>query len=164
MGRGVQRFTKLRAWQTCDTYKKAVYRLCLDSPLSKDWHRRDELERSVAGPPANIAEGFGRFNPPDFARYTVIARASLMESQNHLLDAVDKQYITEETRHELNALAEAALQEVTGLMEYCSRQRRSRMPASHASAESRCANSAGAQGPASKGQLRKRSTRTANQT
>jgi hypothetical protein len=41
-----------------------------------------------------------------------------MESQNHLIDAVDKHYITEETRVELNALAEVAIQEVTGLMEY----------------------------------------------
>jgi hypothetical protein len=41
-----------------------------------------------------------------------------MESQNHLRDAVDKQYITEETRSELNVLAETAMGEVTGLMEY----------------------------------------------
>jgi hypothetical protein len=41
-----------------------------------------------------------------------------MESQNHLRDAVDKNYITEETRLQLDALAEIALQEVTGLMEY----------------------------------------------
>ena len=41
-----------------------------------------------------------------------------MESQNHLLDAVDKGYITEEACLEHNSLAEAALQEVTGLMEY----------------------------------------------
>ena len=41
-----------------------------------------------------------------------------MESQNHLLDAVDKGHITEESRREQDALAEAALQEVTGLMEY----------------------------------------------
>jgi hypothetical protein len=41
-----------------------------------------------------------------------------MESQNHLRDAVDKGYVTEETRLEHDALAEAALQEVTGLMEY----------------------------------------------
>ena len=41
-----------------------------------------------------------------------------MESQNHLMDAVDKRYITEETRVELNALAEVALAEVTGLMDY----------------------------------------------
>ena len=41
-----------------------------------------------------------------------------MESQNHLLDTVHRGYITEETCLEHNALAEAALQEVTGLMEY----------------------------------------------
>ena len=41
-----------------------------------------------------------------------------MESQSHLLDARDKQYISETVHAELNALAEAALQEVTGLMEY----------------------------------------------
>jgi len=47
-----------------------------------------------------------------------MARASLMESQNHLIDAVDRGHINEATRLELNALAETALEEVTGLMEY----------------------------------------------
>ena len=41
-----------------------------------------------------------------------------MESQNHLRDFVDKKYITEERRLELDKLAETALEEVTGLMEY----------------------------------------------
>ena len=115
---GVHRFTDLRAWQACNVYKKAVYRLCQDGPLSKDWDRRSQLEKSVAGPPANIAEGFGRFGPADSARFTVIARASLIESQNHLRDAVDRGYITEETRVEHDTLAEAALAEVTGLLSY----------------------------------------------
>jgi four helix bundle protein len=118
MGRGARRFYELRAWQACDVYKKAVYRLCLASPLSKDWKRRDQLENSVAGPPAHVAEGFGRFNPADFANFVTFARSSLMESQNHLRDAVDKNYITDETRRELETLAESALQEVTGLLDY----------------------------------------------
>ena len=118
MSKGIDRFTNLRAWQACYAYKKAVYRLCLDSPLARDWKRRDQLEGAVAGPPGHLSEGFGRFSPPDFARFAVMARSSLMESQNHLLDAVDKDYITEETRLRLNALAEIALKEVTGLMEY----------------------------------------------
>ena len=116
--RGVQRFTDLRAWQACVTYKRAIYQLVLDSPLSKDWNRGDQLEKSVAGPPSHVAEGFGRFNPPDFARFVVTARSSLMESQNHLFDGVDKGHITEQTRHDLETLAITALQEVTGLMEY----------------------------------------------
>ena len=114
----VRRFTDLRAWQTCDTFKKAIYRLCDEGPLSRDADRRVQLERAAKGPPAHVAEGFGRFNPADFARFLVMARSSLMESQSHLLDAVDKGYIAEERRLECHALAEAALQEVTGLMEY----------------------------------------------
>jgi hypothetical protein len=47
-----------------------------------------------------------------------MARASLMESQNHLIDAVDSGYMAEEVRSELNAMAEVSLEEVTGLMEY----------------------------------------------
>jgi four helix bundle protein len=115
---GVKRFTDLRAWQACMTYKRAIYRLCDDGSWARDWKRRGQLEDSAAGPPGHVAEGFGRFSPPDFARFLVMARASLMESQNHLIDAVDKRYITEESRLEFNALAEAALEEVTGLMEY----------------------------------------------
>lgn len=41
-----------------------------------------------------------------------------MESQNHLLDAVDRRYIGEDERVLHGALAETALEEVTGLMEY----------------------------------------------
>jgi four helix bundle protein len=115
---GVQRFTDLRAWQVCHEYKKAVYRLCGVGLLSTDRSRRVQLEESVAGPPSHVAEGFGRFNPADFARFLVIARSSLMESQNHLRDLVDRGYITEEVRVEHDKLAETALQEVTGLMEY----------------------------------------------
>jgi four helix bundle protein len=115
---GIRRFTDLRAWQACVAYKKAVYRLCGERPLANDFARRDQLERSVAGPPANLAEGFGRFSPADFARYVVIARASLIESQNHLRDIVDKGYISEAARGELDGMAEAALKEVTGLLEY----------------------------------------------
>jgi hypothetical protein len=61
---------------------------------------------------------FGRFSPPDFARFVVIARASLMESQNHLIDLVDRGYATEAERLALNQLAEIALEETTGLLEY----------------------------------------------
>ncbi len=116
--RGVRRFTDLRAWQACDVYKKAVYKLLDKGVFGKDWKRLEQLEDSVAGPPGHVAEGFGRFNPPDFARFTVIARSSIMESQSHLIDAVDKRYITEQTRLELDSLAASALEEVTGLMEY----------------------------------------------
>lgn len=118
MASGVRRFEDLRAWKACVAYKRAVYKVCEETTLARDFRKRDQLERSVAGPPAHVAEGYGRFNPPEFAHFLVYARSSLMESQNHLLDAVDKRHITEETRTSLNALAVEALEEVTGLLEY----------------------------------------------
>ena len=92
--------------------------MCESTSLATDWKRRNQLEDAVAGPPAHIAEGFGRFHPLDNARFVNYARASLLESQNHLLDAVDRRHITEEQRRELNALAENAIEEVTGYLEY----------------------------------------------
>ena len=105
---------------TCVRHCPASRRTCCreQTPLARDWKRRRQLEEAANGPPAHLAEGFGRFNPPDFARFAVIARSSLMEAQNHLLDAVDRGHISEERREGLNALAETALQEVTGLLEY----------------------------------------------
>ena len=89
---GVRRFTQLRAWQACVTYKKAVYAICEVAPLATNLKKRGQLTDSVAGPPGHIAEGYGRFNPADFARFVVIARSSLMESQNHLMDLVDAEH------------------------------------------------------------------------
>lgn len=100
------------------TYKKAAYAICKAAPFATDFKKRRQLEKSVAGPPGHIAEGYGRFNPADFANFVVFARSSLMQSQNHLMDPVDAEYITQTKRQELNAPAEEALKEVTGLLEY----------------------------------------------
>ena len=117
-GVGVKRFTDLRAWQACMTYKRAVYELISTSSLATDRNLREQLESSVAGPPAHVAEGYGRFSPPDSARFLVMGRSSLLESQNHLFDAVDRGHITDERRLEMHTLADMALQELTGLLEY----------------------------------------------
>jgi len=38
--RGVRRFIDLRAWQACDTYKKAIYKLIDAGVYGNDWKRR----------------------------------------------------------------------------------------------------------------------------
>jgi four helix bundle protein len=78
---GVHRFTDLRAWQACVVFKRAINELCESGPISRDFERRKQLEESAGRPAGHIAEGYGRFSPPDFARFTVIARSSLMEAQ-----------------------------------------------------------------------------------
>jgi four helix bundle protein len=115
---GVASFEDLRAWQTARAFKLAVYRLCDAGPLAKDLRLRDQLRESAASAVSHIAEGFGRFNPADFARFLGMAKASLVEAQNHLHDAVDRGHISEECRVEHHAIAQVALRDVLSLLEY----------------------------------------------
>lgn len=114
---GARSFRELRAWQTSRTFKVAIQRLCETRPLANDFRLRDQLRESAASAVSHIAEGFGRFSPGDFGRFMAMAKASLIEVQNHLEDAVDRGHITE-CRATHDTLAETALREVTAFLEY----------------------------------------------
>jgi len=118
VGMAAKSFDELRAWKSARTFKLAVYRLCGTGRLAGDFALRDQLRSAAASAPSQIAEGFGRFNPADFARFLGIAKASLIEAQNHLQDAVDRQHITEDVRREHHALADIALRDVIAFIEY----------------------------------------------
>jgi four helix bundle protein len=76
---GAKSFTELRAWQQADQLKRAVYGLTRASRVSADHWYGSQIRRAAASAPANIAEGFGRFQHADFVRFLRIAVASLDE-------------------------------------------------------------------------------------
>jgi four helix bundle protein len=115
---GVRSFRDLRAWQTSRQFKLAIYRLTNEGALGRDFRLRDQLREAAASAVSQVAEGFGRFNPADFARFLGMAKASLIEVQNHLQDAVDRGHISEETRAEHDVLAQATLRDLIALLEY----------------------------------------------
>jgi four helix bundle protein len=96
---------------------RAVGNFCSD-PLARDSKFRDQLHDTSASAPRNIAEGFGRFRPREFAQFRSIARASLVELQNHLIDARDRGYLPERDDSRLMNLAGAAIRTTTRLMRY----------------------------------------------
>jgi four helix bundle protein len=111
-------FRDLRAWQAARAFKLAVYGLIELPPLSRDERLSTQLREAAASAVSDISEGFGRFDPPDFARFVKMGKASLLECQNHLQDAVDRRYITDQTREQLDAKAREALIEIGGLLDY----------------------------------------------
>ena len=113
-----QRYQDLDCWQLSNDLKLRVYAFIAKPPASKDFEFCDQIRRSARGAPRTISEGFGRFRPKEFARYLEFARASLMETQNHLTDAHDSGYITTELHDELFTLANRAIGASTRLHQY----------------------------------------------
>ena len=98
-------FRELVAWQLAFELKSQVITLLQSGPASKDFRFRDQLADAARSVPANIAEGFGRFNPAEIARFVDIARGSLDEMENHLRDGVDSKYFAAEAAAPLIRLA-----------------------------------------------------------
>ena len=112
----VRDFRDLVCWQLSYELKCEVFAFTAIGPAAKDFKYRDQILASSSSAPANIAEGFGRFRPRDSARFYEIARASIMETQNHLLDGRDRGYLDDKLYFRLANLARAALKSTTNLM------------------------------------------------
>jgi four helix bundle protein len=76
---------ELVVWQLACRLSEAIDEM-VASPAAKR-HRTlcNQISRSGSSVAANLAEGFGRFHPSENAGFVRIAKASLTETQNHLL-------------------------------------------------------------------------------
>jgi four helix bundle protein len=120
---GARHFTELRCWQLANELKRAIYRFSERPIVKQDTKYYEQIRDAAAGGPRTIAEGFARRTHADFARFLDMARASLTESQNHLLDGVDRGYLKQEECDQLIALAKRACGAVAGLQRYLRRRK-----------------------------------------
>src|SRR5437879_1279355 len=74
-------YRELVCWQLSNELKRRVYAFIAKPPACKDFEFCKQIRGSARGAPRTISEGFGRFRPPEFARYLEFARASLIETQ-----------------------------------------------------------------------------------
>jgi four helix bundle protein len=112
----VRDFRDLVCWQLSNELKSEVFAFTDTGPSTRDFKFRDQIRDSSAAAPRDIAEGFGRYRPREFARFLEFARGSLMETQTALIDARERAYLTPELWTRLYNLARAALRATTNLM------------------------------------------------
>jgi len=112
----VRDFRQLIAWQLAHELECEIFELTLRDACARDFEFKDQIRDSSASAPSNIAEGFGRFRPREFARFLEFAKASLAETRNHLISACERQYIPKDLGWRLSNLALAAERATTNLM------------------------------------------------
>jgi four helix bundle protein len=81
----VRDFRDLVCWQLSNELKCEVVAFTATGPSSRDFRYRDQIRDSAAAAPRDIAEGFGRFRPREFARFLEYARAALKATTNLML-------------------------------------------------------------------------------
>lgn len=113
-----RRFEELDAWKLADELKKKVSALLDRTSARKDRRFCDQLTAAAASAPANLAEGFGYYRHPEFAKHTRIAKSSLMETQNHLRDGVDRRFWSAQQADSLLHIADRAIGACVRLIAY----------------------------------------------
>lgn len=88
---GAKKLEELAAWQLAHQFKVEVYRVAKTSAAAmRELEYRSQLFGAAASGESNVAEGFYRYVPADFARFLHMARASIGEARVRLLDGVDR--------------------------------------------------------------------------
>ncbi|RZK39382.1 MAG: four helix bundle protein [Pedobacter sp.] len=89
-------FEKLEVWQLSRSFRKDIYRLTIKFPKEETFGLISQIKRSVSSIGACLAEGSGKITAKDKAHYTNMAYTTTLETLNHLIGAMDLDYITEE--------------------------------------------------------------------
>lgn len=87
-------FEELELWKKAQQYKNEIRNLTKTFPSEEKFRLTDQLIRSSRSVTAVISEGHGRFTYPDQIHFCIMSRGSLTETVNHLIDAFDETYIT----------------------------------------------------------------------
>jgi four helix bundle protein len=119
---GVNRYQDLVCWQLACELRRRVRAITEYPKAARDFGFCDDILRSGRSAPSNIAEGFRRRQPRQFAYFMTIAVASIGETENHLGEALEAGYVTSEEHAGLMILAKRAGKASRGLLAYLERE------------------------------------------
>ena len=115
---GVKRYQDLVCWRLAYELQREVWAITATGAVVRDFKFRDQIRDAAASAPRNIAEGFGRYRPAEFARFLEIARGSLTETHNHLRDGRERGYFTAHDHSRLALLTGRTAIATTRLIRY----------------------------------------------
>lgn len=87
-------FEQLEVWKECRKLRLMISNLSKLFPAYEKYKLTDQIVRASHSPCANIAEGHGRYHFQENIQFCRIARGSLSETHNRLINALDEKYIS----------------------------------------------------------------------
>jgi len=106
------------AWQRADDVRRLVRGLTARPEFTRHLWLRTQLRRAANSSCTNIAEGFLRFSPGQFARFLEISKASLGEILEHMPDVVSLGLASEEESTQITRLAKRGIKATARLILY----------------------------------------------
>lgn len=117
-----QSFEELEVWKKARELKNEIAFLAKTFPAEEKYRLTDQLIRSSRSVNVQIAEGHGRKTWPDRLRFCVIARGSLTETLNHLIDACDEGIISDDLLQKLRIKINEVERLLNGYTSYLDRK------------------------------------------
>jgi four helix bundle protein len=104
-----KRFDELISWQRMHELDVEVTKIAERLPIARDFKFSDQITDAANSAARNVAEGFARFYPDEFARFLDFSRGSATEVRTCLRKAHPAGYVSEQESHRLDLLARRGL-------------------------------------------------------
>jgi len=134
----MKNYEELEVWHKAHALTVQLYRETETFPRSEMFGLTSQIRRAAGSIGANLAEGCGRWNEVELARYVQIAMGSASELQNHLRLGKDLGLLNESHHDSLLKALISVRQMLTALLQTLRRTRNT--PASPANGERRIAD------------------------
>ncbi|MBV8389227.1 MAG: four helix bundle protein [Mucilaginibacter sp.] len=115
-------FTDLEVWKKSRTLRNNVSELTKSFPAEERYRLADQIIRSSRSIGNNIAEGHGRFHYADASKFLINARGSAIETIDHLIIALDENYINEQAFDRFKNDCEECVKMINGYINYLRNQ------------------------------------------
>lgn len=112
-------FKELACWKEARELRNFVKdNLIPKFPASEKFELTSQIRRSSRSVGNNIAEGFGRFHFQENIQFCRIARGSLIETLDHVIIALDEEYISKEDAANYRKAHNKTLKILNGYIKY----------------------------------------------
>jgi len=102
---GANTYRELVGWQLADELHRKIVAITAIPTARRDFRFCEQIRDASQSVSSNIAEGFARRTPADFARFLTMAKGSLAETQVQLRSGFDRGYFEQDAVVSLLRLA-----------------------------------------------------------